>query len=273
MDGDSWQDAMFGRTDRGGSMGEVFDDHRGDGRGAAARVGVLSTEPRREKSRASRRTAQRSWKGIRHGLPGFTLLVLYVAATSGAVAIAQRGTTGVADQLLPATGLSQPAATPRTASVVDPILYCRLSRFDVHDGDTLEDATILLPYDQTYWGRGIRVDGFDAWESDRTRQTIGEITPAELVKGARATAEARECLTQADAVYVQAGLRARFTYERLLAKVWFDPPGPDCTLVNFGDWMRERGHARPTDPVLEKEANARRKSAAKKVSEALFRAK
>jgi hypothetical protein len=259
-------------------MGEMLDDHRRDGRGAAARVGLLSTEPRRVEGRATwtRARGWRWWNRLRGQGVGLSVLaglgILCFVAYAAEPAPSIDGDV-LRRAALPAAQNPAAAARARAASVVDPVLYCRLARFDVHDGDTIEDATILLPYDQTYWGRGIRVDGFDAWESDRTRQTIGEITTAELVKGARATAEARECLTQADAVYVQAGLRARFTYERLLAKVWFDPPGPDCTLVNFGDWMRARGHARPTDPVLEKEANARRKAAAKKVSEALFRAK
>lgn len=151
--------------------------------------------------------------------------------------------------------------------------YCRLTRFELHDGDTLVRTDLQLPYAFVWSDREIRVDGFDAWETSRSRRTVGEITEAELAKGKLAAQDAADCLAKADAVYLQAEVRPRWTYERLLGTVWFDPPGLDNTLVNFGDWMRARGHARPTDPVLEKEAKALKKAAAEKVSKALFRAK
>lgn len=149
--------------------------------------------------------------------------------------------------------------------------HCRLRRFELHDGDTFEHVDLQLPYGFIFGDQELRVDGFDAWETSLTRRTVGEITPAELAKGRAATEDAAAYLAKADGVYVQAEVRARWTYERLLGTVWVDPPGPDKVLVNFGDWMRSRGHARPTDPVLEKEAKAKKKAAAEKVSKSLFK--
>lgn len=149
--------------------------------------------------------------------------------------------------------------------------HCRILRYELHDGDTLEHVDLQLPYGFVWANQDIRVDGFDAWETSRNRHTIGEITDAELAKGRAAAEDAAAYLAKADGVYLQAEVRARWTYERLLGTVWVDPPGPDNTLINFGDWMRGRGHARPTDPVLETEAKAKKKAAAEKVSKALFK--
>jgi hypothetical protein len=171
--------------------------------------------------------------------------------------------------------VAQPAAAGAkpAAGVIATLGYCRITRFELHDGDTFRRADLQLPYAFVWSDREIRVDGFDAWETSRGRRTVGEITEAELAKGKLATQDAADCLAQADAVYLQAEVRPRWTYERLLGTVWFDPPGPDSTLVNFGDWMRARNHARPTDPVLEQQAKAKQKAAAAKVSKSLFRAK
>ena len=134
-----------------------------------------------------------------------------------------------------------------------PKVYLRLERFALHDADTLT-ADILLPYGITWSRRKIRVEGYDAWETSTARRTVGEITADEIAKGARATDHAWLVLGGADAVYIEADEEPHWTYERLLGEIWFDPPGDVDELVNYGDYMRSRGHARPSDPVLEKQA-------------------
>jgi hypothetical protein len=43
----------------------------------------------------------------------------------------------------------------------------------------------------------------------------------------------------------------------MLGRVWFVPKGEESTLVEFGEWMRSRNHARPTDPSFEAAAKAK----------------
>jgi len=138
-----------------------------------------------------------------------------------------------------------------------PPIYLRLSNVFVHDGDTLS-ADVSMPYGLCWTGRKIRVLNFDAFESSQARRTV-EFVPDELMLGKRATAAAIKCLAEADAVFIEATPDLETTWDRMLGAIWFDPPGEDSTLVEFGDWMRQRGFARPTDPVLEKQAKEKSK--------------
>jgi hypothetical protein len=61
-----------------------------------------------------------------------------------------------------------------------------LVNFAVHDGDTLIHADILCPFGVTLRNRAIRAAGYDAWEIDRTRQTV-TVTDAEIERGKAAS--------------------------------------------------------------------------------------
>lgn len=147
-------------------------------------------------------------------------------------------------------GATKPAPAKKAKA---PPVYLRLGNVFVNDGDTIT-ADVLLPYGISWTRRKIRVLDFDAWESSLARRTI-ELVPEEITKGRRATEAAIKCLAEADAVYIEATPDLETTYDRMLGRVWFDPPGEDSALVEFGEWMRKRSHARPTDPVLLKEKN------------------
>lgn len=150
-------------------------------------------------------------------------------------------------------GATKPAPAKKAKA---PPVYLRLSGVFVNDGDTLT-ADVLLPYGITWSRRKIRVLGFDAYESSPARRTV-ELVPDEIALGRRATAAAIKCLAEADAVFIEATPDLETTYDRMLGRIWFDPPGEDETLVEFGAWMRQRGFARPTDPVLEKQAKEKK---------------
>jgi hypothetical protein len=257
------QAGLYGRLG-----GDRCDLRVGDPGTARRRSNLESLGGRRGSTRAATRSGRVDpvW---------LALAAIWAAIVCGWCWVGLPGMSGAEAAVAPAATASLPgaAAANQATGVVASLGYCRLARFELHDGDTFTHVDLELPYGFAWRELELRVDGFDAWETTRARRTVGEITPAELAQGRAATADAQTYLAQADAVYVQAEVRARWTYERLLGTVWVDPPGPDRTLINFGDWMRGRGHARPTDPVLEREAKAKAKAAAKKVSDVLFRAK
>ena len=164
----------------------------------------------------------------------------------------------------PFLGSTAPAANnPRPAPAAGKAkalpTYLRLSGLRMGDADTIT-ANIHLPYAIVWSNRRIRVLGFDAYESSNARRTV-EFVPDELERGKRATDDGWKCLYGADAVYIEATEDVDETWGRILGTVWFDPPGESSELVNYGDWMRGRGHARPTDPVLEAEAKQKKKAA------------
>jgi endonuclease YncB( thermonuclease family) len=129
----------------------------------------------------------------------------------------------------------------------------------VQDGDTLQ-AEIHLPYGERWPKRKIRVLGFDAYESSNARRTV-EFVPDELAKGRKATEDAARVLSEAEAVYIEATDDLETTWDRMLGRVWFVPKGEESTLVEFGAWMRSKGHARPSDPSFEAAAKAKKKAA------------
>jgi hypothetical protein len=152
---------------------------------------------------------------------------------------------------------NNPRPTPAAGKAKALPTYLRLSGLRIHDSDTLT-ANIHMPYDIVWANRSIRVRGFDGWEVTRNRRTVGEITDDELTRGRRATDDAIKLLNGADAVYVQADDSPAWTYERLLAEIWVDPPGDEAELVNYADYMRSRNHARPSDPELLKQAKEKK---------------
>jgi endonuclease YncB( thermonuclease family) len=76
-----------------------------------------------------------------------------------------------------------------------------LVNFAVHDGDTLIHADILCPFGVTLRNRAIRAAGYDAWEIDRTRQTV-TVTDAEIERGKAAKA-ALEQLISSGTLYIE----------------------------------------------------------------------
>jgi hypothetical protein len=167
-----------------------------------------------------------------------------------------------ASTLQPLLGSTTPAAnSPRPATAAGkakaPAVLLRLSGLRMGDADTFT-ADIHLPYGLIWGSRSIRVLGFDAYESSNARRTV-EFVPDELLLGKRATDDGWKCLSGADAVYLEATEEFQTTWERILGTVWFDPPGEESGLIEYGAWMRARNHARPSDPVLLKQAKEKTK--------------
>jgi hypothetical protein len=157
----------------------------------------------------------------------------------------------------PAQGNRAGEASPATKAKAKALpTYLRLSGLRMGDADTF-NADIHLPYAIVWSNRRIRVLGFDAYESSNARRTV-EFVPDELERGKRATDDGWKCLYGADAVYIEATADVETTYDRILGAIWFDPPGESSELVNYGDWMRSRNHARPTDPELLKQAKEKK---------------
>ena len=110
-----------------------------------------------------------------------------------------------------------------------------------HDADTFH-ADVLLPWGVTLRDRVVRTD-FDAWEVNRTRQSV-KVGPEEIRKGKAALAAFNELRRQAEAVYLQPTERESGLYDRISASVWLKLPG-QAELLDVHRWMRERGHLRP----------------------------
>jgi hypothetical protein len=137
------------------------------------------------------------------------------------------------------------AVAPRVLRSAAPACFIRIRVIEggVHDADTFK-ADLLLPFGVTLRDQSVRVRRFDAWEISRVRQTVGVITDAELAKGKLAREELVKLFAAADAVYVSGEDQSEYTYGRVEAEVWFDPPGPASRLIELGAWMRGRGHER-----------------------------
>lgn len=125
--------------------------------------------------------------------------------------------------------------------------FCRISVTSYQDGDSF-GGDLLLPFGITIRDQKFRIRDFDAWESSRIRQTVGEITEAELAKGRKAADALRSLLTGADNVYVTGDFKAVHSYNRLEVEVWVDPRGPESKLERVSDRMRALGHDRRGNP-------------------------
>jgi endonuclease YncB( thermonuclease family) len=155
------------------------------------------------------------------------------------------------------TAANNPRPTPAAGKTKALPTYLRLDAIIVQDGDSLQ-AEIELPYGERWPKRKIRVLGFDAFESSNVRAGTVQYVPDELVKGRKAAEDAARVLSEADAVYIETTPDLQTTFNRILGAIWFDPPGDEAELVNYGDWMRGRGHARPSDPELLKQAKEKK---------------
>lgn len=113
---------------------------------------------------------------------------------------------------------------------------CRVN--SIHDGDTI-NVDVLFPWDVSLIDQSVRMQGFDAWEIARTRQTV-KVTAAEIERGKAAKAALATLLETADGVYLSPADK-RDPYGRLPAyvSVWFDGQ-----LIDVAEFMRSRGHVR-----------------------------
>lgn len=108
----------------------------------------------------------------------------------------------------------------------------------VHDGDTAT-VDVLFPWGVSLVDQSVRMQGFDAWEVTRTRQTV-RVTEAEIAKGKVARDALKRLLDVADVVYLSPADK-RDPYGRLPAyvSVWYDGK-----LIEVAEFMAEHGHTR-----------------------------
>ncbi len=126
-----------------------------------------------------------------------------------------------------------------------------LTEIKTHDGDTIT-ARIALGWKVTLGPESIRASNYDAYESSRTRKTVGPITDGELAKG-KAAAKALEELLAGSRVYVVTdGNGKRDAYGRILGELWLKR---DDEWVDVSAWMKEHGHVRGTSNAADKLEN------------------
>lgn len=116
-----------------------------------------------------------------------------------------------------------------------------------HDGDTLTDATIELPFRINLAHVSIRAYDMDTWEISRTRQTV-RVTDEEIQKGIAARdALIKLIANNGNRLYVEdTGLRD--PYGRLLGKLWVQTNTPKPNWVYVPKYMTEHGHCRSEIP-------------------------
>lgn len=116
------------------------------------------------------------------------------------------------------------------------MIPCRVT--GIHDGDTIT-VDVLFPWDVSLVDQSVRMQGFDAWEITRTRQTVA-VTAAEIERGKVAKQALATLLESADGVYLSPADK-RDPYGRLPAfvSVWFDGK-----LIEVADFMADHGHVR-----------------------------
>ena len=85
----------------------------------------------------------------------------------------------------------------------------------------------------------LRLANADAWEIDRTRQTV-TVTDAEIVKGKAARADLVALLATAD-LYAEAGTTD--PYGRTSAILWAKPKDGKAWIL-IAAWLEQRGHLR-----------------------------
>lgn len=126
-------------------------------------------------------------------------------------------------------------------TLAPPPCYVPIEVLSVHDGDTLK-ANIVLPFGSVVLReQNIRLQGFDAWEINRIRQTV-VITEEELHKGREAKAALIKLLTATGTrVYAQPS-DDKGAYGRVSAVLAVQQA--DGKLVDVASWMKERGHGR-----------------------------
>lgn len=129
---------------------------------------------------------------------------------------------------------------------VDPYAPCKVTSYRLHDGDTVVDAEIALPFSVSLRNQSIRTDGYDAWEIDRTRRTI-VYDKDELVKGAAAL-KALSVLLSDNGLWIDETGK-RDPYGRINARLWTkDKTGK---WLDVATWMKDQGHCRPATRELD----------------------
>lgn len=116
------------------------------------------------------------------------------------------------------------------------MIPCRVT--SIHDGDTIT-VDVLFPWDVSLVDQSVRMQGFDAWEITRTRQTV-RVTATEIERGKAAKQALATLLESADGVYLSPADK-RDPYGRLPAfvSVWFDGK-----LIEVAEYMANHGHVR-----------------------------
>lgn len=108
-----------------------------------------------------------------------------------------------------------------------------------HDGDTVVDALVRLPYGNLIEG-DIRAEDYDAWEVGS--RTGSKVTDEEKSKGRKALSEL-EILGVGKTLYLQPSKGGRRdSFGRLLGKLWYI--GGDGKPIDIGEWMRKNQHVR-----------------------------
>lgn len=115
-----------------------------------------------------------------------------------------------------------------------------LTEIKTHDGDTIT-ARIALGWKVTLGPESIRASNYDAYESSRTRKTVGPITDGELAKGKAAAKELGELLAVSKVFVVPDGNGKRDAYGRILGELWLKR---DNEWVDVSAWMKQHGHVR-----------------------------
>lgn len=122
----------------------------------------------------------------------------------------------------------------------EPFQPCRATVTNIHDADTFE-CVIHLPFGVDLPGRSIRAQGYDAWEVTRARQTVGEITDAEIVKGKQARDELAK-LCDAQSVWLEPSTNPG-VYGRTSANVWLRDDKGQWTELSV--YAKDHGWCRP----------------------------
>jgi hypothetical protein len=111
---------------------------------------------------------------------------------------------------------------------------------EVHDGDSLK-GEIDLGYGFRFTpAGGIRAFGYDCWEVTKTRQTVGEISDVEVLKGKLARDEFAD-LCKAGQLYAEDS-GEHDPYGRASAILWVKAANGEWIYV--ARWMDHRGHLR-----------------------------
>jgi endonuclease YncB( thermonuclease family) len=133
-------------------------------------------------------------------------------------------------------------STAAAAAPQGPTSAIRCTLELMHDGDTIV-VTLHLPFGIDLPHRTIRAYGYDAWEIDRTRQTV-HVTEAEIAQGKLARDDLFTLLEASELWAEDSG--ASDPYGRTSATLWARQR--DRSWINIADWMKARGHVRVIRP-------------------------
>jgi hypothetical protein len=113
--------------------------------------------------------------------------------------------------------------------------------FTWHDADTAVDVVVKLPYGVLLEeSRGIRDDGYDAWEVG-SRGGI-DVTAEEKARGREALSKIKDLSVGKSLYLVPSGRGKRDSFGRLLGSLWLI--GSDGKAIKVSDWAKANGHAR-----------------------------